>query len=114
MTMSAKVDVDDTVRDMRNVGLNISKLMPKLIARLSQKGAAFMKPATPYRTGALRRGIHAAPTTNPNRIASVENYVFIANIRSRSPGYIEKTEDYIEKIIPIESDIVIKQALRNI
>ena len=114
MTMSTKIGVDDTICDMQKLGLNVSKLIPKLIARLSLKGVAFMKPATPYRTGELRSGIRAVPTTNPNHIASGVNYAVIANVRSRHPGFIEKTDNHIEKIIPKESDIMITQALRDI
>ena len=115
MTLSAKVNIDDTIRDMRKLGLNVSKLMPEFIARLSLKSEAFIKPAMPYRTGTMRRSTHAHPTTKPNQVATGVNYAFIANVRSKSPGYIEKTVDHIEKVlIPKESEIVIKQALRKV
>lgn len=114
MTMSTKIDVEDTISDMQKLGLNVIKLTPKLIGRLSLKGVAYMKPKTPYRTGELRRSIHAVPAINPKQIASGVNYAVIANVRSRHPGFIEKTDDYIDKIIPKESDIIIKQALREI
>lgn len=114
MTMDTKINIDDTIKDMHNLGLNVIKLTPKLIEILSLKGVAYMKPKTPYRTGDLRRSIHAVPTINPTQIASGVNYAVIANVRSRHPGFIEKTDDYIEKIIPKESDIMIKQALREI
>ena len=115
MPMKASVDVDDTIRDMRKLGLNVSKLMPKLIARLSLKGEAFIKPIMPWRTGTLRRSTHAHPTTKPNTIAVGVSYAFIANVRSKRPGFIEATVEHIEKVlVPQEAEIVIKQALKKV
>ena len=134
MTTKASVNVNDTIRDMRKLGLNVSKLMPKFIARIIFKGEDFMKKAAPYRTGTLRRSISGYPKTkpisiltdmtgmkgrktkaNPEGIPIGVNYAFVANLYSKKPHYIEKTVDHIEKVlIPQESKIVIKQALKRV
>lgn len=116
MSMSANIDVTHTIADLDAVGLSIEKHLPSLIARLSLKGEGFMKNRNivPVRTGTLYRSIHAHPTLNPNSIATGVDYAFIANIRSSKPGYIEKTVNYIEKIVPKESDIIIREALKKV
>lgn len=114
MAISATVDVRKTIADLNKFGLNVGNLLPEFIARLSFKGEGYMKGEMPVRTGTLRRSTHAAPTTKPNTIAAGVNYAFIANVRSRRPGYIEKTVGYIEKIMPKESDTFIEQALKKV
>lgn len=115
MTTEAEVHVDiaDVIRGFHAVKINVHKAVPKLISRLSLKGEGFMKHESPYRTGTLRRSIHAHPTTLPVSVATGVNYAFAANIRSRRPGFIGKTVEHIEKILPHESEIVIKNALKG-
>ena len=115
MAMTASVDVDSTIKDMKRLGLNVKKEMPKFIARLALKGEDFIKPVMPHRTGTLIRSTHAAPTLKPNTIATGVTYAFAANLRSRKPQFIERTVDYIEKtLVPQESKIVINNALKKV
>ena len=113
MTESITVDVDGAVKTLKLAGVNVHQAMPKLLSRLSLKGEGVMKNISPFRTGTLRRSIHAYPTVRPAGLAAGVNYAFAANVRSRSPQYIERTVDSIIKQIPIEADIVIKQALKG-
>lgn len=117
MTNGSSVDVDisDVIRGFHAVKINVHKAVPKLLARLSFKGEAFMKGGsiTPYRTGTLRRSIHAYPTVKPTGLAAGVDYAFAANIHSRKPHFIERTKDYIIKSIPVESDIIIGNALKG-
>jgi len=115
MTKNASVEVDiaDVIRGFHAVKINVRKAVPHLLARLSFKGEAFMKPNMPWRTGTLRRGTHAHPTVRPVSVAAGVNYAFAANIHSRKPQFIERTKEYIESIIQRESNLVMKNALRG-
>lgn len=115
MTDMVEVDISGAVKTFKKAGANVHKAMPKLLARLSMKGEGFMKQGsiTPHRTGTLRRSIHAYPTTHPVGVAAGVDYAFYANVRSRRPQFIEKTRYHIIRIIPRESDIIIKNALRG-
>jgi len=113
MTESLEVDISGAAKTFKQAGINIHQAVPKLLARLSLKGEGVMKNIAPVRTGTLRRSIHAYPTTRPAGLAAGVNYAFAANVRSRSPRYIERTAEYVIKQIPIEADIIIKNALKG-
>lgn len=110
-----EVDISGAVKTFKKAGVNVHKAVPKLLARLSMKGEGFMKQGsiTPHRTGTLRRSIHAYPTIHPAGVAAGVNYAFFANVRSRKPRFIEKTKAHIIRIVPHESDIIVKNALRG-
>jgi len=113
MSEAVDVDISGAVKMFYNAGVNVRKAVPQLLARLSKKGEGYMKPESPVRTGTLRRSIHAYPTILPAGVAAGVNYAFAANVRSRRPGFIEKTVVHIKQIIPHESDLVIKNALKG-
>ena len=109
------IDATGATRTFYKAGVNVFKATKILLARLMFKGESFVKApsVTPYRTGTLRRSIHAAPTTYPTQIAAGVNYAFYANVRSKHPRYIERTHGYIIRIFPHESDLVLKNALKG-
>lgn len=115
MTEMIEADISGAVRTFHKAGVNVKQAVPKLLARLSMKGEGFMKQTsiTPYRTGTLRRSIHAHPTNHPVGIAAGVNYAFAANVRSRKPQFIEKTRNYIVRIAPHETDIIVRNALKG-
>lgn len=112
--MKVDVSTKHTISDLTHFSHNIGELIPGFIATLSEMGNSYAQSIEPVRTGALRRNTHTAPTTNPNTIVSDVNYAYIANLNSKSPHFIERTIDYIEKIIPDEADRMITQALNKV
>lgn len=113
MSDAVDVDISGAVKTFYTAGVNVRKAVPQLLARLSLKGEGFMKPEAPVRTGTLRRSIHAYPTIHPAGVAAGVNYAFAANVRSSRPGFIEKTKTHIIRIIPRESNLVIKNSLKG-
>jgi len=115
MAENIDVDISGAVKTFHKAGVNVSKAVPNLVARLSFKGESFMKQQsiTPHRTGTLRRSIHAYPTTHPAGIAAGVNYAFAANVRSSKPHFIERTKGYVNRITKHEADLVLKNALRG-
>ncbi len=115
--MSDLVEIDATgaIRTFHTAGINISKAMPKLVARLVFKGEEFMKDpnVTPYKTGRLRGGIHGHPTIYPISLAANVTYVWAANIHSRKPRFIERTHEFIIRTFPAESKIIVANALKG-
>lgn len=120
------VDISGAVKTFKLAGVNMHQAMPKLLARLSLKGEDYIKQIAPYRTGRLRGSISAYPKVMPRSIGSDMtksglpggtyigvNYAWKANVRSKSPRYIERTVDFVIKQIPIEADIVISNALKG-
>lgn len=114
MKPTHSVNVDDAIDDLKKLDVNVEKFLPTFIARLSLRGEGTMKKLAPHRTGTLRRSVHAAPTIRPNSIAVNVDYAFIADVRSKRPGYIGKTVQFIDKIIPSEVDRMINKVLLEI
>lgn len=112
MQRSRNVDIDvkGTIRALHKANVDVHKAMPAIVARLVSLGETFMKRRciTPWRTGKLSGGIHGYPTIRPTGIAANVTYAFAANVRSKNPGFIERTQNYIEKIAPEETQQVIK------
>ena len=104
------IDVKGTVRALHKANVDVRKAMPAIVSRLVMLGERFMKRSyiTPWRTGTLRRGIHGYPTIRPAGIATNVTYAFAANVHSKNPGFIDRTQNYIEKIAPEETQQVIK------
>lgn len=124
---SVEVDIADVIRGFHAVKINVHKAVQKLISRIAFKGEDFMKKpgVAPYRTGTLRRSIYAIPRINPINVSSqmegmeingvpvAVNYAFAANKYSRSPRFIERTVEHMNKIVQQEANIVIKNALKG-
>lgn len=112
MTIDVSVDIHATRQYFSKAGINVKEAVHKIESTLAYRGEHVMKSISPVRTGTLRRSIHAYPTRNPFGIATSVNYAWMANVRSRSPRFIDRTETYIKQRAPVEAKHIIEDALK--
>ena len=114
MAYSISVDLSGVNLALDGLSSDVkNKALPTAYARIALSGEKFIKIESPYLTGALRRGLHAHPRTKPTSIYHSTNYTWAANVRSRRPGFIEKTVAYMENIAEKETKTAVEAVVKR-
>jgi hypothetical protein len=115
MPYAIKANISGATKALNKVSANVrKKALPNAIARISLKSARYIKCEAPVKTGTLRRGLNAHPTLKPTSIVHGTSYTYAANVRSRRPGFIQKTLGYVTKISQKEAEMAIDNVLKAI
>lgn len=115
MAYSIKADISGATKALNKVSANVrKKALPNAIARISLKGARYIKGEAPVRTGTLRRGLNAHPTLKPTSIVHGTSYTYYANSYSSRPGFIQKTLAYVSSIAEKEAETAIDNVLKAV
>ena len=109
-----EVDIRSATEALKKAGVNVHVAQQKIIVRLLMIGERFMKQASPIDTGYLRGSIHSIKWQTVGRIRASAKYAMAANIRSHSPRYYERTRAHLIKVIPIETNLMLQQALKDV
>lgn len=132
------VDIKGAVDKLKQAGINVNVVMPKIVSRLLMHGERQMKLNAPVDTGYLRGSIYSiqnikggnkvtpresrfnykvpiyrAQAANEGAVVASAEYAAEANRRSHRPRYFERTHQYMVSILPVETDLAIKQALKG-
>lgn len=129
------VDISGAVSKLKKAGFNVHALIPKLVNRLRLQGERFMKQSVPVDTGYLMGSVHSGHQANHAFIKAGAEYAGFVNYRAkktfhvsprtvsgfrvtgaqtgRGSRFMERTEQHILKILPVESDRQISKALKG-
>lgn len=135
MADNLEVDVRGAVAKLKKSGINVHVAVPKLVSRLKMQGERFMKQSVPVDTGYLMGSVHSGQHGNNAYIKAGAEYAGFVNYRAkktfhvspktisgfratgvqagRGSRFMERTEQHILKILPVESDRQISKALKG-